>query len=93
MADLLHIELVYAFPDQAFRWQFELPAGSTVADALNKSGLFAMFPELAGADFRCGIYSKAVESGTELMAGDRVEVYRPLQLDPMEARRRRARKA
>ena len=42
---------------------------------------------------RIGIFGKVVDPGTRLADGDRVEIYRPLALDPKEARRRRARKS
>lgn len=91
--DNLQIELVYAFPDAVFRRHLSLPAGSLVADAIRASGLEQSFPELAGASLQVGIYSRRVKPDTPLRDGDRVEVYRPLRLDPKEARRRRATKS
>jgi putative ubiquitin-RnfH superfamily antitoxin RatB of RatAB toxin-antitoxin module len=52
------------------------------------SGLLEKHP---GLDARkIGIYGKLVDPGAALRDGDRVEIYRPLLLDPKEARRRRA---
>ncbi|MGB8715982.1 MAG: RnfH family protein [Rhodanobacteraceae bacterium] len=70
--------------------QLELPAGSTVEDAITRSGVYAACPELNDVPLRAGIFSKAARLDQVLHDGDRVELYRPLQLDPMEARRRRA---
>jgi putative ubiquitin-RnfH superfamily antitoxin RatB of RatAB toxin-antitoxin module len=38
-----------------------------------------------------GIWGKRVSPDTTVRAGDRVELYRPLEVDPREARRQRAR--
>jgi len=62
----------------------ELPEGASVADALQASGL--AFPELAG----CAVYGERVTPAHQLRDGDRLELLRPLQLDPKQARRRRA---
>jgi putative ubiquitin-RnfH superfamily antitoxin RatB of RatAB toxin-antitoxin module len=70
--------------------EVEVPAGATVAQAL----LAARLPELdPGFDFasaQLGVWSRRVTAATLLRAGDRVEVYRPLTIEPKEARRRRA---
>lgn len=90
MAETLQIELVFALPEQVFRRRLSLPVGSTVAEAVERSGLHADMPELAQQVLKYGIWSRRVPADHVLHDGDRVEVYRPLQLDPMEARRRRA---
>lgn len=90
MADHISVEIVYALPDQVFLRRVELPDGATVRDAVAQSGVCKAFPELTDAALRVGIYSKSVKLDRRVREGDRVELYRPLQLDPMEARRRRA---
>ena len=80
----IKVEVVYALPAEARVVQLELPAGSTVGDALAASGL-----PLEG---RYGIFGRRSTPGTRLKEGDRIEIYRPLAEDPKEARRRRARK-
>lgn len=70
-----------AYPDRAQARSLSLPAGATVRDALAASGL---------AGHACGIFGKRVALDRKLAEGDRVEIYRPLALDPKEARRRRA---
>lgn len=67
-----------------------LPAGATVADALRASGL-APRHALQTEDLRVGVWSRVVEPGTPLRDRDRVEIYRPLTVDPKEARRLRYR--
>ncbi len=90
MVERLSVEVVYALPDQVFLRRVNLPNGATVHDAIAASAVCEAFPELIEVPLRAGIYSKAVSLDWSLRDGDRVELYRPLQLDPMESRRRRA---
>ena len=66
-----------------------LPAGSTVADALRESGLALRHPGSNLADVALGVWGSFVSADQVLRDRDRVEVYRPLLVDPKEARRRR----
>lgn len=91
MADSLQVEVVYALPDQVFRQHVRLPRGATVAAALSASTLASEYPQALAGKPRVGVFSGAATLQTVLRDGDRVEVYRPLALDPKEARRRRAR--
>lgn len=80
---LLNIELVCSpGPGEVQQLQLQLPAGSTLADALAASGWPA-------EGLRVGIWCKAKELDTPLRDCDRVELYRPLKVDPKEARRQR----
>jgi putative ubiquitin-RnfH superfamily antitoxin RatB of RatAB toxin-antitoxin module len=69
-----------------------LPAGATVRDALNHSGLLQRHAEIDMAAPRIGIWGKLHALDHVLRDRDRVEIYRPLQVDPKEARRLRYRK-
>ncbi len=94
--EMVAVELVYAAsPERIRRWSLSLPLGSTVAQAVAASTLLAEFPELAGAELSLGVFGKLVAepASQALRPGDRVEVYRPLLIDPKEARRLRAEKA
>jgi putative ubiquitin-RnfH superfamily antitoxin RatB of RatAB toxin-antitoxin module len=90
MADSLTVEVVYASPDRQFTYRLELPAGSTVMQAIEASGVCRAVPNLVIDPSRLGVFSRKVEPDQVLEQGDRVEIYRPLTLDPKEARRRRA---
>jgi len=79
----MRVELVQAHADRAAIVKLDLPAGATVRDALAAAGIDAQ---------RVGIFGKRVSSDARLADGDRVEVYRPLQIDPKQARRQRARR-
>jgi len=67
-----------------------MPPGSTVADALEVSKIGAAFPDADIAHMPTGIWGRPVERDQTLADGDRVEVYRELEIDPMESRRLRA---
>ena len=66
-----------------------LPAGATVADALAASGLALRHPALVLDQLPVGVWGVLCEPHTRLREADRVELYRPLSVDPKEARRRR----
>ena len=86
----LRVTVVYADPARQFACELQLPAGATVADAMQASGVAAAIG-LAPAELQSvGIFSRRVEQSTLLRDGDRVEIYRPLKIDPKEARRKRA---
>lgn len=89
------VEVVYALADEQALLELELPAGSTMREAVLRSGLDARFPGLDLATVPLGIFGKAVSrpEARVLEAGDRVEIYRPLQADPKEVRKRRAARA
>jgi hypothetical protein len=86
----LRVEVVYALPEGEDATFVELPEGKTAADAVRASGMLERHPEIDLQRHRLGIYGKGVAAGLPLADGDRVEIYRPLGLDPKEARRRRA---
>ena len=79
----MRIEVVRAHAERAEIVKLELPAGATVRDALAAAGIDSQ---------RVGIFGKRVSSDARLADGDRVEVYRPLRIDPKQARRQRARR-
>ncbi len=89
-AALLRVELAYSpAPDLVDRQTLHLAPGATVADALQASGVLQRHPELALATLSAGVWCKAKPLEHLLRDGDRVEVYRPLKVDPKEARRLR----
>lgn len=88
--DSIRVEVVYALPQLQRRVRLTLPAGATVADALQASGILALHPEIDPGRNKLGIYSRIVKSDEVLRDRDRVEIYRPLIADPKEVRRKRA---
>jgi putative ubiquitin-RnfH superfamily antitoxin RatB of RatAB toxin-antitoxin module len=82
--------VIYALASSEEVVTVKLPAGATAADAVRASGILERHPEIDLGRQKLGIYGKVVAAGATLADGDRVEIYRPLALDPKEARRRRA---
>jgi len=80
---MLRIEVVQAFPGKASIVRLELPDGATVRDALAAAGI-----EWQGQ--KLGVFGEQVAPDARVADGDRVEIYRPLEMDAREARRRRA---
>lgn len=91
--DGVAVELVWLpAPHRLERLALELPAGSTVADALRASGWLERLAPAEAEALRFGIWGRACAADTVLRERDRIELYRPLQVDPKEARRQRYRR-
>lgn len=87
----MRIEVIYALPRQQWSVELDLPPNSTVQDAIAASGLpldpRALQPGCVG------VWGRQVGTETRLRDQDRVELYRPLVVDPKNLRRARAAKA
>ncbi|MBB5859921.1 RnfH family protein [Xanthomonas arboricola] len=81
----MRVDVVLAWPDRCSSVSLELAEGATVAEAIAASGLAPDRPPAAQA-----IHGLVARADQVLRDGDRVELLRPLLLDPKEARRRRA---
>ncbi len=88
-AALIAVEVAYCpAPHRIDLTPLQLAAGATVRDALLASGVL----QRAGLDLqalRVGVWGRIADLDQRLRERDRVEVYRPLQVDPKEARRQR----
>lgn len=80
------VQVVYALSHRQVIVGLDVPVGTTVSEALAFSGLLERFPEI-GATPACAVYSRAVPPSHALAAHDRVEILRPLLIDPKENRR------
>lgn len=89
---LIRVEVAYAKPEEQVILNVTLPKGSTAEDAINSSGILKRFPEIDLAKTKIGIFSSACKLDHVLKEYDRVEIYRPLEHDPKDARRSRASK-
>lgn len=76
-------------PRQVREIQVEVPAGATVLQALVASGLLQEFPELDAHESAAGVWGRKADPGQAVCDGDRIELYRPLVVDPKFARRER----
>ena len=79
----MHVEVVNATGTDIDVRAVELPTGATVGDAVDAAGFDA-------SPFAIGVFGEVVDRAHVLQDGDRVDLLRPLLVDPMEARRQRA---
>jgi putative ubiquitin-RnfH superfamily antitoxin RatB of RatAB toxin-antitoxin module len=86
----MEVEVVYALPGGEDAVTLKLAPGATAAEAVRASGILSRHPEIELGRNKLGIHGTVVEPHAPLADGDRVEIYRPLAMDPKEARRRRA---
>ncbi len=87
------VEVVYATTSQQPIFTLEMNAGSTVEQAIIQTRLLETFPEIDLSINKVGIFGHIVNLSKVLQSGDRVEIYRPLQVDPRLARRERVRQS
>jgi len=94
-SDMIDVEVAFALPDQQKIVALQVPRGTTVYDAAVMSNIVDQFEGLQLAGTPMGIFGKAVKNpqAEEIMQGQRVEIYRPLTIDPKVARANRAAKA
>ena len=90
MAADIEVEVVYALAERQRLVTVTVPESATVAHAIEASGIAREFPGDNIDSLAVGVWGHIVERGRRLSAGDRVEIYRPLRLDPREARRQLA---
>ena len=94
MSDTIQVEVAYALPDKQRIVKLDVPSGTTALQAASMSQLDDVFEELVvGPDIKLGVWGKAVTGDRVLAAGERVEIYRPLLVDPKEVRKARAARA
>lgn len=89
-SELLRIRVIYALPDHQATVDLQLPAGTSLTEAVTRSGLLQKFPEAAARPLACAIFGRAVPLTYELRDGDRIEILRPLLVDPKQSRRETA---
>lgn len=89
----MRVKVVYALPQRQSVIDLTVAEGTTVSAAVERSGLLRRFPEILAKPLRYAIHGR-VAAGTEVLReGDRVEVLRPLLIDPKENRRQAAARA
>ncbi|MDH3715250.1 MAG: RnfH family protein [Gammaproteobacteria bacterium] len=86
----LRVEVVYALRERQTLLAVQVPPGTTAISAVRRSGILQQFPEIETRALELGVFGNAVAHDYTVHEGDRVEIYRPLLVDPMEQRRRRA---
>ena len=89
----LKVEVCYALPRRQFLVSLRVPPGTTLMEAVQRSGVAAEFPGLDLGALKFGVHGKSREAHEQVKAGDRVELYRELTADPKAARHQRVAKA
>jgi putative ubiquitin-RnfH superfamily antitoxin RatB of RatAB toxin-antitoxin module len=86
----VRVTVVYCAPGCEDVSEVTLPAGATVGEAIGAAGVLGRRPEIAATSPEVGIWGRSCALTQRVEDGDRVEIYRPLTIDPKEARRVRA---
>lgn len=89
---MIAIEVAYGLKNKQVITSLVVVPGCTVEEAILQSGILQHFPDIDLLVNKVGIFGRIVALSQPLKAGDRVEIYRPLTLDPKQARVLRARK-
>jgi len=91
-ANRVTAEVAYATAEQQYLFMVTVPQGSTATEAIRRSGLLEKVPSLQEVTLKVGVFSQLIKSPNDyaVKEGDRLEVYRPLLIDPKQARRQRA---
>ncbi len=90
LSSVLHVQICYAKPGMQILHDIDVVPGTTLQQAIMQSGILQRVPEIDLSTHSVGIYSKPKTLDTPLRNHDRIEIYRPLLIDPKESRRRRA---
>lgn len=89
-AEMLSVTVVYLTPWRRWVLPVRVPAGTSLLAAVDASGIRQQAPELAGRPLDLGVFNRLRDGGDPVRDGDRIELYRPLAVDPKQARRARA---
>lgn len=86
----VRVQVVYAYADRQALLNVEAPTDATLERVIRDSGILTQFPEIDLRQLAIGVYGVRASLTDVVRDGDRIEIYRPLRVDPKEARRRRA---
>ena len=86
----MSIEVALAMPEKQELLKIKMSSGSTVAQAIDQSGILSQFDGIEVDPTKVGIFGHMTDMDQVLRDGDRVEIYRALIADPKEIRRQRA---
>ena len=84
----MQIGVAYSESGQQIWMTIEVPDETTVADAIQRSGILKSFPQIDLAAQKVGVFGRLVKLDAPLRPGDRVEIYRPITCDPQTVPRR-----
>lgn len=87
------VDVVYALPERQSIVRVQVEPGATIERAVELSGLLRAFPEIRSRPLSCAVYGRVVPITQTIEAEDRIEILRPLLIDPKENRRQTAAKS
>lgn len=88
---MLPIEIIYIGDDETVcHVCVKVPDGTDIKKTIEMSGLISHYPHVLNDSY--AIFGNIVPADTKLKSGDRIEILRPLKIDPMTKRRLRAQK-
>ncbi|ELA09604.1 hypothetical protein MOMA_04340 [Moraxella macacae 0408225] len=81
----IQVEIMFCpAPNTQLHQKLQLPNGKTAKQAVEMLGWWQQYPQIH--DFAVGIFSHKIDWQTVLQDGDRLEIYRPLTINPMQKR-------
>lgn len=89
ISDFIHVEVAYADQEQQFLVCVRSRVNCTVREVILQSDVLKHFPSINLNHCQVGIFSSKVALTDVPKEGDRIEIYRPITIDPKQARRRR----
>lgn len=75
---MINVEVVYALPRKQTVKEIQVPKGATVEDSIKLSGILSEFPDIDIEQQKIGIHGMVKRLSDIVHAGDRVEIYRPV---------------
>lgn len=93
MANQIPIQVAYATAEKQQVVSLSVDVSCSVKEAISLSGLLEQFPEIDQNDMKVGVFYRLVDQENYILkAGDRIEIYRPLIIDPKASRAAKANK-
>ena len=86
----MQIEVVFALATRQVLQEVTVCEGATVADVIAVSGIARQFADHDMDALQAGVWGQPVDRARFVRDGDRIELFRPLEMDPREARRLKA---
>ncbi|WP_114011061.1 RnfH family protein [Cohaesibacter intestini] len=84
----MNIGVAYVTPIHKVWIRMEMPDDCSAEEAITRSGILTQFPEIDLSAQKVGIFGRIVKLNQRLEDGDRVEIYRPITVDPDQVERR-----
>lgn len=90
MSAKIQVEIIYATTQEQIVYSIDVAVGTTIGEAIEQSGILQQYAEIDLSVNPVGIFSQRAQLTDELKDGDRIEIYRPLLIDPKQKRRQKA---